>query len=98
MRHWPRILFTFTWPYLGTASSISDTFAVWMYSGGESSRPCGLTRPALRSFLSFARLVRIRFARFSASILCVSDRSGAVEGDVVAAGRGGDYTHGDNTC
>ena len=83
---------TFTWPYFGTASSISDTFAVRTYSGGESSSACGSTRPARRSRFSFARLVLISFARLSASILWVSERSGAVEGDLVAAGMGGDYT------
>ena len=36
-----------------------------------------LERPALRSRLSWARRVRIWFARSSASILCTSERSGA---------------------
>ena len=37
MRHWLRILLTFTRPYLGTASSMSKTFAVSTHSGGSSS-------------------------------------------------------------
>jgi len=52
-----------------------------------------LAWPPRRSFFSFARLVRIRFASLSASILWVRERSGALEADLVAAGMGGDYTH-----
>ena len=38
MRQTCRTLFTFTRPYLGTASSRSKTFAVSTNSGGSSSR------------------------------------------------------------
>src|SRR3954471_22410516 len=77
IRHWTRTLLTFTRPYLGTASSMSNTFAVSTYSGGSRRRSWMLERPALRSRLSWARRVRILFARSSASILCTSERSGA---------------------
>ena len=56
MRQSCRTLLTFTRPYLGTASSMSKTFAVSTYSGGSSSRSWMLRRPALRSRLSCARL------------------------------------------
>ena len=36
IRHWARALLAFTLPYLGTASSMSNTFAVSTYSGGLS--------------------------------------------------------------
>src|SRR5436190_13546304 len=98
MRHCARILLTLTWPYFGTESSMSETFALRMYSGGESSRTLMLERPARRSFFSCARLVRTRFASLRASIRCVRDRSGAPEADLVAAGMGGDYTHGKAAC
>ena len=52
MRHCVRIRLTFTRPYFGTASSRSKTFAVAMYSGGSSSSPWILARPALRSRFS----------------------------------------------
>ncbi len=61
--------FVFTRPYLGTASSMSKTFAVSTYSGGSSSSAWMLALPAFRSFLSLARAVRMSFARLSASIL-----------------------------
>src|SRR4051795_693923 len=103
MRHCVRILFTFTQPYFGTASKRSKTLAVSRYSGGSSSRPWMCTRPALRSRFRFARRVRMSLARFSASILWVSERSGAgprsvdVSGlggvCVDAVGTGGIYTH-----
>ena len=57
-----------------------------------------LARPPRRSFFSCARFVRIRFASLSASILWVSERSGALEADLVAAGMGGDYTQGFAAC
>src|SRR3954469_7307321 len=98
IRHCVRMRFTLTRPYLGTASSRSKTLAVWRYSGGSSSRPWIFTRPALRSRLRRALRGRISFARFSASILWVKDRSGVrpaddvLAGDWEAAGMGGDTT------
>ena len=87
---------TFTRPYFGTASSMSKTLAVSTYSGGSSSRSWMLTRPAFRSRLSCARRVRISFARCSASIRWVSERSGAATaglgGVFVAGGMGGEST------
>jgi hypothetical protein len=50
-------------------------------------------RPDLRSRFSFALFVRISFARCSAAILCFSERWGALTGDFVTAGMGGDYTY-----
>ena len=47
---------TFTRPYLGTASSMSKTFAVSTYSGGSSSRSWMLTRPALQVALQLRPL------------------------------------------
>src|ERR1700678_397587 len=87
MRQWARILLTLTRPYLGTARSMSKTLAVSMYSGGSSSSEWIERRPDLRSRLSWARWVRIWLALASASILWLSDRSGAVEvfWDVVPA-------------
>src|SRR5271167_941779 len=97
MRQWARILLTLTRPYLGTASSMSNTLAVSTYSGGLSSSEWMERRPALRSRLSSARLTRIWLARASASILWFKDRSGAMEGfeDVllVAVDMGGESTH-----
>jgi hypothetical protein len=58
----------FTRPYLGTASSMSKTFAVITYSGGSSRIAWMLARFAFRSFFNLARAVRMSFARFSASI------------------------------
>ena len=77
IRQWARILLTLTRPYLGTASSMSKTFAVSTYSGGSSRSEWIERRPALRSRLSCARWMRIWLARASASILWLSDRSGA---------------------
>src|SRR3954452_16786928 len=89
-------LLTFTRPYLGTASSMSKTFAVSMYSGGSSSSTWMLARPAFRSRLSAARLVRISFARWSASMRWTRERSGAavvgLAGVFVAGGMGGEST------
>src|SRR6478672_4522348 len=102
MRHCVRIRLTLTRPYFGTASSRSNTLAVSRYSGGSSSRPWMLTRPAFRSRLRLARRVRMSLARFSASILWVSDRSGAGPRSVAVSalggvwetvGTGGIYTH-----
>src|SRR3954462_2179230 len=96
MRQSCRTLFTFTRPYLGTASSRSKTLAEWTYSGGSSSRSWMLTRPALRSRLSVARLVRISFARWRASMRWTRERSGAATeglvGVFVAGGMGGEST------
>src|ERR687890_1769258 len=96
MRHCTSTLFTLTRPYLGTASSMSKTFAVSTYSGGSSRRSWILTRPALRSRLSCARRVRISLARCNASIRWVSERSGAATaglgGVLVAGGMGGEST------
>ena len=77
MRQCVRMRFTFTRPYFGTARSRSKTLAVSTYSGGSSSRPWIWARPALRSRFSFARRVRMSFARWRASIRWVSERSGA---------------------
>src|SRR4051794_31767412 len=97
MRQWARILLTFTRPYLGTASSMSNTLAVSTYSGGCNSSEGIDRRPAFRSRLSWARLMRIWLALASASILWFSDRSGAMEvfADVVlvAVVMGGESTH-----
>ena len=55
-----------------------------------------LTLPALRSRLSVARLVRISFARWSASMRWTRERSGAavvgLAGVFVAGGMGGEST------
>ncbi len=97
MRQWARILLTFTRPYLGTASSMSKTLAVSTYSGGSSSSEWMERRPDLRSRLSCARWMRIWLARASASILWLSDRSGAVDVFVdvvpVAVAMGRESTH-----
>src|SRR4051794_23451852 len=89
IRHCVRIRLTFTRPYFGTASSRSNTFAVSRYSGGSSRSPCMWTRPAFKSRLRFARLVRMSLARLSASILWVSDRSGAGPRSLAISGFGG---------
>src|SRR3954462_690663 len=91
-----RTLLTFTRPYFGTASSMSKTLAVSMYSGGSSSRTWMFARPAFRSRFSAARLVRISFARWSASMRWTRERSGAavvgLAGVFVAGGMGGEST------
>src|SRR5436305_10442878 len=101
IRHCVRILLTLTRPYFGTASSRSKTFAVSRYSGGSRSSPRMWTRPAFRSRFRLARRVRMSLARLSASILWVSDRSGAgprsvaisdLSGVSEAVGTGGIYT------
>src|SRR3954462_3979841 len=96
MRHSCKTLLTFTRPYFGTASKRSKTFAECTYSGGSSSRSWMLTLPALRSRLSVARLVRISFARWSASMRWTRERSGAavvgLAGVFVAGGMGGEST------
>src|SRR3954462_11713113 len=84
-----RTLLTFTRPYLGTASSMSKTLAVSMYSGGSSSSTWMLARPAFRSRLSAARLVRISFARWSASMRWTRERSGAAVGGLAGGFRAG---------
>src|ERR1700712_3959492 len=97
MRQWTRILLTFTRPYLGTARSMSKTFAVSTYSGGLSSSAWIERRPDLRSRLSCARWMRIWLALARASILWFRDLSGAIEElpDVVlvAVAMGGESTH-----
>src|SRR4051794_18073921 len=96
MRQDWRTLLTFTRPYLGTASSMSNTLAVSTNSGGSSRRSWIEVRPPLRSRLSWARRVRIWFARVSASMRCCNDRSGAatdgLEGLFTAGGTGGEST------
>ena len=82
VRHCSSTLFTLTRPYFGTARSMSKTLAVSMYSGGSRRRSWMDARPALRSRLSWARRVRISFARPSASIRCRSDSSGAATPEV----------------
>src|SRR3954454_7263284 len=77
IRHCVRMRLTFTRPYFGTARRRSKTFAVSRYSGGSRSSPWICVRPALRSRLRVARRVRISFARWSASMRWVSERSGA---------------------
>src|SRR5688572_6971178 len=101
MRHWVRIRLALTRPYLGTASSRSNTFAVSRYSGGSSKSAWIWALPAFRSRFRRARWVRISLARLSASMRCVKDRSGAapevVLDGVSAAGEGiggGHTTHG----
>src|SRR5688572_14695929 len=96
MRHWTSTLLTFTRPYFGTARSMSKTFAVSMYAGGSSRRSWIRARPPLRSRLSWARRVRISFARSRASIRWTRLRSGAATpglvGVFVAGGMGGEST------
>src|SRR3954467_610149 len=96
MRQTWRTLLTFTRPYLGTASSMSKTFAVSTYSGGVSRRSWMLRRPPFRSRLSCARAVRISLARLRASIRWSRERSGAATmglvGVLVAGGMSGDST------
>ena len=77
IRHWLRMRLVLTRPYFGTARSMSKTLAVITYSGGSSSSAWMLALPALRSFFSLARAVRMSLARFSASIRWSSDLSGA---------------------
>src|SRR4051794_32612867 len=80
---------------------MSKTFAVSRYSGGWSRSVWIDRRPALRSRLSWARLILIWLARARASIRWFSERSGAVEllagvGRVpgrVAVVMGGESTH-----
>src|SRR5947209_2401242 len=96
IRQCERILLTFTRPYFGTARSMSKTLAVSTYSGGSSSSEWIERRPAFRWRWSGGRLMRISLARASASILWLSDRSGAVDVfDVgpVAVTMGGESTH-----
>src|SRR5262245_19008186 len=96
MRHTCKTLLTFTRPYLGTASSMSKTLAVSMYSGGSSSSTWMLDQPAFRSRLSAARFVLISFARWRASMRWTRERSGAavvgLAGVFVAGGMGGEST------
>src|SRR5712691_9258936 len=98
IRHWARILFTFTRPYFGTASSMSKTFAVSTYSGGSVRSWWIDWRPPLRSRFSCARRLRISFARWRASIRWTSERSGAAAGGwavgvLMAGGIGGESTY-----
>src|SRR3954453_21915150 len=96
MRQTWSTLLTLTRPYLGTASSMSKTFAVSTYSGGVVSRSWILRRPAFRSRLSCARAVLISLARLRASIRWSRERSGAATaglvGVLVAGGMGGEFT------
>jgi hypothetical protein len=48
--------------------------------------------------LSRALSVLILLASLRASIRWAKERSGAAEADLVAAGMGGDYTHGPTAC
>ena len=80
IRQVERILLTFTRPYFGTASRRSKTLAVSRKSGGSSSSSWIGWRPALRSRFSCARRLRMSLARWSASMRCTSERSGAAMG------------------
>ena len=62
IRHWFRSRAAFTRPNFGTAMSMSNTFAVDTNSGGSSRIDSIWTRPAFRSFLSWARRTRTSFA------------------------------------
>src|SRR5215218_7933838 len=62
---------------------MSKIFAVATYSGGVARMPSIPTRPALRSFLSWARLTRMSLALASASIRWWCDRTGACAGALV---------------
>src|SRR5215211_438079 len=92
MRHWVRILFAFTRPYLGTAMMTSKAFAVCTYYGGSSRSFSTLTLPAFRSRFSLARAERMSFAFRRAFILCSLVLSGtAAEVSTEAAIGGGDH-------
>src|SRR5215218_11094257 len=84
-----RILLAFTRPYLGTASSMSNTLAVSRNSGGSRRSWWIDTLPALRSRLSCARRVRISFAFCRASIRWFRLRSGAADCFVAELAAGG---------
>src|SRR5215204_6446402 len=93
IRHWLRMRLVLTRPYLGTARSMSKTFAVITYSGGSRRSALMLAFPALRSFFSLARAVRMSLARFSASIRWSSDLSGAATEVLTGTGiLGGEYS------
>src|SRR3954451_14518621 len=94
IRHWLRIRFVFTRPYFGTAISMSMTLAVWTYSGGSMSSVWILTLLPFRSRFSWARLERMLFALFRASILWSSDLSGAALEDWTGACIGRQYIRG----
>src|SRR5690242_5362165 len=83
--HWLRIRLVLTRPYLGTAISMSMTFAVWTYSGGSISSVWILTLLPFRSRFSCARFERMSFALRRASILWSSDLSGAALEDWTGA-------------
>src|SRR5262245_54605033 len=85
IRHCFRIRLVLTRPYLGTAISMSMTFAVWTYSGGSMSSVWILTLLPLRSRFSWARLERMSFALRRASIRWSSDLSGAALEDWTGA-------------
>src|SRR5439155_12743247 len=57
-----------TRPSLGTAMSMSNTFAVSTHSGGSSRISSICARPSFRSFFSWARRTRMSFARLRASM------------------------------
>ena len=95
IRHWLRIRLVFTRPYLGTASSMSKTFAVCTYSGGSSSSVWMLDLARLQVRFSLARAVRMSLARLRASIRWSSDLSGAAAEVLTGAlHRGGEYIRG----
>jgi hypothetical protein len=77
MRAWLRKRAAFTRPNFGTAISMSNTFAVATYSGGLVRILSIFARPSFKSFFSCARLTRMSFARFSASMRWSLDRAGA---------------------
>ena len=77
IRQWLSSRAALTRPNFGTAISMSNTFAVETYSGGSSRISSIWTAPSLRSFFSLARLTRMSFALFKASIRWSSDRRGA---------------------
>ena len=56
IRHWLRIRFTFTRPYLGTASIRSKTFAEPRYSGGSISSALDLHLARLQILLQLRPL------------------------------------------
>ena len=77
MRAWFRKRAAFTRPNLGTAISMSKTFAVATYSGGLLRILSIRARPSFKSFLSCARFTLMSFARLSASMRWSRDLAGA---------------------
>src|SRR3954451_12400753 len=92
--HWLRIRLVLTRPYLGTAISMSMTFAVWTYSGGSISSVWMLTLLAFGSRFSCARFERMSLALRRASIRWSSDLSGAALEDWTGACTGRQYIRG----